>query len=572
MRFEILERDGLARTGVLEIDGVIHSTPAMAHVTDRIPVGLGVGLRISSSESAGKGDLKVPPSGFSRDGPGSDGDGTLDPWFRGSPYADPRPEGGFVVLDGIAKSLLDSPRFVETIKKAKSGPDLLKPMFCSLAGMPHRLALLAYCGVDVFDSIPLIMASETGRYLTASGPLDYSALKHLPCACEACRSGTRGKEELLRHNIATAEAELKLVSHMISQGRLRELVETRVRADPWLVQDLRLMDMGTYDLQEMHAPVKGTAFHAGSKESLLRPEIVRWQKRLMERYRRPEGASVLLLIPCSAKKPYSHSQSHMRFRDAIFSSGRAPLVHEVIVTSPLGLVPRELELFYPAQDYDIPVTGHWDRDEQKLAQDMVSWLVGTQQYDLVISHLGDERDAVASVLGEHMDTSGGDPGSRSSLDLLEQTLREHCPEPRDARRGGRAFEDLRSICRFQFGSAGDELCAGADSFGRWPFVKVVKGGSQLGMLTPDRGMVSLTVDGAQALARSGAYCVEIEDFRPKGNLFAVGVEDASPEVRIGDDVAVVHDGDVRAVGVARMSAAELRIAQRGEAVHIRHAA
>ncbi|HIJ16822.1 MAG TPA: hypothetical protein HA364_03470, partial [Thermoplasmata archaeon] len=193
-------------------------------------------------------------------------------------------------------------------------------------------------------------------------------------------------------------------------------------------------------------------------------------------------------------------------------------------------------------------------------------------YDLVISHLGDERDAVAGVLGEHMDTSGGDPGSRSSLDLLEQTLREHCPETRDARRGGRAFEDLRSICRFQFGSAGDELCAGADSFGRWPFVKVVRGGSQLGMLTPDRGMVSLTVDGAQALARSGAYCVEIEDFRPKGNLFAVGVEDASPEVRVGDDVAVVHDGDVRAVGVARMCAAELRIAQRGEAVHIRHAA
>ena len=377
---------------------------------------------------------RSPHPGFSPDGAGAEGDGTLDPWFRGSPYADPRPEGGFAVLDGVAKFLLDSPRFIEAIKKTKSGPDLLKPMFCSLAGMPHRLALLAYCGVDVFDSIPLIMASETGRYLTATGPLDYSSLKHLPCACESCRSGTRGKEELLRHNIATAEAELKLVSHMISQGRLRELVETRVRADPWLVQNLRLMDMGAYELQEMHAPVKGTAFHAGSKESLLRPEIVRWQNRLKERYRRPEGASVLLLIPCSAKKPYSHSQSHMRFRDAIFSSGKAPLVHEVIVTSPLGLVPRELELFYPAQDYDIPVTGHWDRDEQKLAQDMVSWLVGTQRYDLVISHLGDERDAVASVLGEHMDTSGGDPGSRSSLDLLEQTLREHCPEPREARR------------------------------------------------------------------------------------------------------------------------------------------
>jgi archaeosine synthase len=569
VRFEITERDGLARTGVLEVDGVKHRTPAVAHLAGRTPPAVG-GLRLSSADEAGKGDLKVLPSGFSRDAHAADG--ALDPGFRGSPYAEARPDGGFVVLEGIARMLLDSPRFVEAIKKAKSGPDLLRPVFCSLAGLPHRLALLSYCGVDVFDSVPLVMASETGRYLTSTGPLDYSALEDLPCTCEACRSGGRGKEELLRHNIATADAELRLVSHAISQGRLRELVEARVRADPWLVQDLRLMDIQARDLQEMHAPVKGASFHAGSKESLSRPDIVRWQSRLRERYRRPEGASVLLLIPCSAKKPYSLSQSHMRFRDALFSSGRVQAVHEVVVTSPLGLVPRELEMFYPAQDYDIPVTGHWDRDEQKLVQDMVSWLTETQRYDLVISHLGDEREAVAAVLGDHVDTSEGEPGSRRSLDRLEETLKERCPEPKEAGRWDRAFQDLRSVCRFQFGRAGDDLCEGTQSHGRWPYVKLSRGGSQLAMLTPDRGMVSLTLQGGQALARSGAYCVEIEDFRPKGNLFAVGVEGSSPEVRIGDDVAVVHEGDVRAVGVARMCAAELRLAERGEAVHIRHAA
>ncbi len=571
MRFEVIDRDGLARNGVLEIDGVRHRTPAIAHVAGRGPPG-GVGLRLSPADEAGKGDLKLLPSGFSHDQRPAGPDGTVDPWFRGSPYAAPRPEGGFAVLDKIGKLLLDSPRFVEAVKEIKSGPDLLKPTFCSMAGMPHRLAVMVYCGVDVFDSVPLVMASETGKYLTPTGPLEYSGLNDLPCTCEACRSGVRGKAELLKHNIAVAEAELRLVAHMVSQGRLRELVETRVRADPWLVQGLRLMDMKAYELQEMHSPVKGAAFHAGSKESLSRPEILRWQRRLRERYRRPEGASVLLLVPCSAKKPYSLSQSHMRFRDALYSSGTVHLVHEVIVTSPLGLVPRELEMFYPAKDYDIPVTGHWDRDEQKLVQDMVSWLVDTQRYDLVISHLGDEREPVAEVLRDHVDTSGGNPGSRASLDRLERVLRESCPDPGEPRRGGRAFQDLRSVCRFQFGAAGDALSEGAESSGRWPFVKLMKGRSQLGMLTADRGMVSLTLEGAEALARAGAYCVEIEDFKPKGNLFAVGVEDASPDVRIGDDVAVVHRGEARAVGVARMCAAELKLAERGEAVHIRHAA
>jgi archaeosine synthase len=67
-------------------------------------------------------------------------------------------------------------------------------------------------------------------------------------------------------------------------------------------------------------------------------------------------------------------------------------------------------------------------------------------------------------------------------------------------------------------------------------------------------------------------CVEIEDFRPAGNVFAVGVVDATPDVRVGSEVAVVHEGDVRAVGVARMNAREMVDLERGEAVRVRHRA
>jgi archaeosine synthase len=257
----------------------------------------------------------------------------------------------------------------------------------------------------------------------------------------------------------------------------------------------------------------------------------------------------------------------MRFREALVASGRYDQVHEVIVTSPLGLVPRELELFYPAQDYDIPVTGHWDKDEKKMAEEMVAWLVESQRYDLVISHLGDEREPVNSVLRDFVDTSGGSPGSRESLSRLETTLKERVPERASPER---ATDDMRSVCRFQFGPAGEALCDGTHIHGRWPNFKILMGVTQLGMLTGDRGMISLTLEGAEVLAKDGVYCVEIDDFKPKGNLFAVGVEKASPEIRIGDDVAIVHKKDVRAVGVARMCSAEMNLAERGEAVHIRH--
>lgn len=570
MKFEILERDGLARIGRLEIDGVGFETPAIAFVDTPDHEAPRKALRIRAEDRASKGDIKVSRSAYTREGESRAADAMLDPGFRGSPWAEAEPEGGFAILPQTSSLLLDSKKFVDAVANLKGGADLLKPTFCSVMGLPHRLALLAYHGFDVFDSIPLIMSAENGMYLTNSGKLVYERVKDLPCPCPACTSGRRGKPELIEHNYISAENELRLVRHAIKEGKLRELVEARVRADPWLVQDLRLMDLGHYELQEMHVPVKGSPFHAGSKESLQRPDVVRWRRRLEARYRKPEGASVLLLIPCSAKKPYSISQSHMRFRQTLEDSGRFDSVHEVIVTSPLGLVPRELELFYPAQDYDIPVTGHWDRDEKKMAEEMVSWLVSTQKYDLVISHLGDEREPVNSVLDDFVDTSGGNPGSRESLTKLKDVLTEQVP-PTKVEGMRRAVDDMRSLSRFQFGDAGTGLCDGAHITGRWPNLKIIKGKDQLGMLTGDRGMISLTLEGARVVASSGAYCVEIEDFEPKGNLFSVGIASASQDIRIGDDVAVVHSKDVRAVGVARMCATEMNLAERGEAVHIRHA-
>ena len=39
-----------------------------------------------------------------------------------------------------------------------------------------------------------------------------------------------------------------------------------------------------------------------------------------------------------------------------------------MVTSPLGLVPRDLEEVWPAGHYDIPVTGDWTQDEVNRVQ------------------------------------------------------------------------------------------------------------------------------------------------------------------------------------------------------------
>jgi len=123
---------------------------------------------------------------------------------------------------------------------------------------------------------------------------------------------------------------------------------------------------------------------------------------------------------------------------------------------------------------------------------------------------------------------------------------------------------------FQFGAAvGNALMEGVHLDGRYPFVRLVRGKAQLGMHT-DRGMIALTLEGAKVLTEQDAFCVEIEDFQPKGNIFAVGVTDATADIRIWDEVAVRHRGEVRASGNAAMTPREMRELRRGEAVRVRH--
>ena len=82
----------------------------------------------------------------------------------------------------------------------------------------------------------------------------------------------------------------------------------------------------------------------------------------------------------------------------------------------------------------------------------------------------------------------------------------------------------------------------------------------------------LVLAGAAILSEKRVSCVEIEDFYPKGNIFAVGVTGATPDVRMGSEVAVVHGGSVRAVGVSRLHHREMVELSRGEAVRVRHRA
>jgi archaeosine synthase len=134
----------------------------------------------------------------------------------------------------------------------------------------------------------------------------------------------------------------------------------------------------------------------------------------------------------------------------------------------------------------------------------------------------------------------------------------------------RLFENVESAARFQFGELGEKLMEGTEVKGRYPALKLMKGSEQLGMLSAERGMISLTLAGAKVISKIGGYNVNIDDFSVQSTVFAVGVLAADEGIRIGDEVVVKHKDEVRGVGVAMMNPGEMVESTRGVAVKVRH--
>ena len=460
-----------------------------------------------------------------------------------------------VVVPNAYELRKDPRRIVDAVVRLREACGFGR-LLCMLGiGEPSTVALLSYMGVDVFDdSLP-----------RAAG------LEHVLLMPEA--EVAMGDGDVVGANIDYMVAELAKTRMFIEADRLRELADQRSFSSPSNVALLRLYDQNAYQYAEETCSTVGCRFSCNSTQALRRPDLKRYRDR-MGSYRKPEHKRILLLLPCSAKKPYHISKTHRAFASAIHTAQHDTLVHEVIVTSPLGMVPRELDACYPANSYDIPVTGEWKCEEKAMIRKMVGDLIA-QGYDKVICHLGEDYELVEG-LAEMECTVVGDPTSPKSLENLDKALRA-------AAKGMETVDYLvdrnnlaRGLLEFQFGRDIADLLMDVDTyaigkFPYWKFIREVDGKKiQMGMMTPERGMVSLTLDGAEVLAKAGYATVEIMDFELKGNLFAVGVVRADPRIRIGDEAVIVCNGEVRGVGVAEMCGREMTDLKRGIAVKVRH--
>jgi len=610
MQFSVQKRDGPARVGeltikektvvtpnILYVDTARCRAPSFAdiHITDTTKAEKKPVIRIGTSLFSGKNKKKGcclekyllyqkdVPLGLHREAlrhQKQQGDCCLIPAQKDMIDDLAQQKNAMVFIIANARQLSSQQSaFVDYMVYLRKQVGYQRLIYLPSIGTPMTMALFAYMGVDLFDSFSAFLAARHGILLFPTGAYKKSELRELPCHCPSCStikkdSSTMSFEHILSHNYYRLTSEIKLIRNAITTGGLRELVETRVRADPQLSAMLRLLDLHHYQFLEERIPItRKTMLLATTKESLSRPEVRRFQERIVECCNKPKSTHVLLLLPCSAKKPYSFSPSHKLFRERLLSMENPLVVHEMIVTSPLGIVPRELELTYPASAYDIAVTGHWDEDEKKMIRTLLQHYLKNNHYDSVVMHLPESLQTfLHDIIPNPVCTCLDSPTSDRSLNELGEVLQKVTRMYDRVTVKNRALENMRLLASYQFGEKiADELLSNCIIQGKYPYQKIMDHSTQLGMITEERGMISLTLQGAERLAAAEHYWADIySDFTLKGSVFAPGIKDADPSIRIGDDVIIRKNKGVCAVGVALMNGREMNESNYGEAVKVRH--
>ncbi|MGQ3411881.1 archaeosine synthase subunit alpha [Natrinema sp. LN54] len=575
--FEVHERDGAARVGELRLSSPI-STPAL--VDDVLE---DAGSLWSADRELPDGDdsrLTVLPH---RAFPGGTADEVRESFGVDYPDVDypsvavvssesPEDHG----TDAYAVSNVQSvtghgAALVEAVVDAREAIPADTALLFSGVATPRNVAVLAYAGVDLFDETAAVVKGTEGRYLTTDEAYFLEDLEELPCSCPACQKPREEftREDCAEHNVNALESELAIVRRRIRDGRLRDYVEGQARHDQWLTAAVRELDSQWGYLEERTPILRDAQISAATSDTLRRVEIQRFADRVTTRYRN-RFSNPLVLVPCSAAKPYSESQSHRQFHDAI--QWRA---HLVSMTSPIGVVPQELETTYPAQHYDTVVTGRWSEDEKQFVSEVLQRYLERNEYPEIIAHVPDEgyRDIVERV-EERLDldityTVAEHPTDDESIANLSSAL---SGELKYSKRE-REHNTVRAIADYLLGDgAGDDLFEDIQTTSRYPKIQVRDPeDTQLATMVPQYGTLSFTLAGARQWLESDAPTkrVEIDGFVPHGSVLAPGVVDADEDIRVGDEV-VVEGPQAFAVGRAEMFGREMAESTRGVACEIRH--
>jgi 7-cyano-7-deazaguanine tRNA-ribosyltransferase len=432
---------------------------------------------------------------------------------------------------------------VDIVLSSKKGLRPDRPVHLFGAGHPMLFGLAVLLGCDLFDSASYAKYASDGRMMFTWGTRRLEDLKYQACECPVCTQyavDELNEERIAMHNLYVSFGELRRIKQAIHEGSLWDLVEQRARHHPSLLAALRrLSEYGEY--LERFEPLsrRGALFYTGA-ETLLRPAISRYRKRLLTRYERP--AKVLVELE-ELNKPYSRYCADELRKLEDFDA-------HIVVKSTFGPVPIELDEMYPVAQSLAPE----NRDLESVVSTgaFFEWFYSNLGYEMKLKWSPEETRDIFKRFP-----------ARKRFDLDTQRV--------------------KAVADMQFGlGAGLALTDGqlelVKSKTTGKIRNVLLDGKHVLSMRAHDGFFTLKAEGAKLLhmtfSKPALRIVVNEDsvqFNREGkNVMAKFVKECDDGLRPGDEVLIVDEKDrLVAVGRTRMNRQEMLAWDRGVAVEVR---
>ena len=451
-----------------------------------------------------------------------------------------------------------------------------RPVHLFGCGHPMFFAQAALLGCDFFDSASYAKFAESGRMLLTSGTVHLDQLGELPCECPIC-SNTSVQElnsldkseretQLMKHNLYVTSAEMRRVRQAIADGKLFELTALRARSHPTLLEAFEAMMMYDQLLVASDEVGKTSSIFYTGPETVRRPGIVRFHRRLLERYPYTKTHTVIV-VPDNASRPFSESAGVII--DEVKQRSDKELL--LVFLTPMGVVPWELEHVHPAQQCLFPKK--LDQPTLETVKNRFTEFINSITFDRLIWFSREASTDDATFVDPEVSTVVN--SASEAIDSLE---------PPKKTEQDWTIRKLRALLCYQWGKDASSL-ANVDgirtsiskSTGK---IRHVKMDDEIILtLVPTTGLFTPTYKGGVQLLDKGVdsrYLVTIDDevseFVSSGkSALAKFVVKADHDLRAGEEVLVVDSTEsLLGVGKALLTGEEMLAFQRGVAVNIRH--
>lgn len=478
-------------------------------------------------------------------------------------------------------------KIVEQIVDVKQNLDNNLVLMASGRIIPKYFPILVYLGIDLIDSSYLLYLSSENFYDTIEYLYPIYKVSYFPCSCFACKDKLKNIQSakysiekldyLSLHNLITAKNYMNKTRQYLKADDFRAFVEKSSFDDILIISILKILDRQYFNLIRFETPIAESfsTIKCFGPSSYYRPDFQQFRERVIKHFLPEQWTKLIIILPCSSKKPYSKSKSHKKFQSVLRKFADFPDFQEIILTSPLGAIPRQLENIYPVNSYDISVTGYWDHEEIKLASEMLIQILKKYNQNIpIICHTKGKgyKDIILKAKSQlphkfYFTDVNGSLISFSSLKSLEDNVRnlkaniELEDKPSEILFSKTWIRKLNKITDYQFGPN-----VGKSVFSKEVKVKKDKHNGNLniinnknnkliGKFLSKTGQIEFTLYGAELIleSRINSNILVFNGDIIKGNtIFRPGIIEFSSNLIPNNYALILDQTKDRVIGLAKL--------------------